>query len=71
MECPYVLGGIGIGLGLATMFYFLNIIANISDKAKIVKYITLFSYTEAADIFVTHKLDEIFFSFVSKFRYIL
>lgn len=50
-------GSFGIGLGLAAIFYFLNIIANISDKAKILKYITPFSYTEATDIFNIGKLD--------------
>lgn len=50
-------GSLGIGLGLAAMFYFLNIISNISDKAKVVKYITPFSYTEASDILTTGKLD--------------
>ncbi len=50
-------GSLGIGLGLAAIFYFLNIIANISDKAKVLKYITPFSYTEASDIFNIGKLD--------------
>lgn len=43
-------GSMGIGLGLASVFYFLNIVANISDKAKFLKYITPFGYTEGADI---------------------
>lgn len=50
-------GSLGIGLGLAAMFYFLNIIANISDKANFVKYITPFSYTEASNILTTGKLE--------------
>lgn len=50
-------GSLGIGLGLAAIFYFFNIIANISDKAKVLKYITPFSYTEASDIFNSGKLD--------------
>ena len=40
----------GIGLGLAMMLYFLNIVANITDKAAFLKYITPFGYTEGADI---------------------
>lgn len=43
-------GGIGIGLGMAALFYFLNIIANLTEDAKFLKYITPFGYTESADI---------------------
>ena len=43
-------GGMGIGLGLAIALYFLNIIANLSDKAKVLKYITPFGYAESSDI---------------------
>lgn len=43
-------GGIGIGLGTATLFYFLNIIANLTEEAKFLKYITPFGYAEGADI---------------------
>ena len=50
-------GGLGIGLGLAAVLYFLNIIANISEKAEFLKYITPFSYTEAADIIAENSLD--------------
>lgn len=50
-------GNLGVGLGLAACFYFMNIIANISDKAEFIKYLTPFSYTEASDIFTTGKLD--------------
>ena len=42
--------GMGIGLGLAMILYFLNIVANIADKAEFLKYITPFGYTEGADI---------------------
>ncbi len=44
--------GLGIGLGIATMMYFLNIIANISDQAKFLKYITPFGYANGADAFL-------------------
>ena len=42
--------GLGIGLGIAALFYFLNIIANLTEDAKFLKYITPFGYTESADI---------------------
>ena len=42
--------GIGIGIGIAAVMYFLNIIANISNSAKGLKYLTPFGYTEGADI---------------------
>ena len=32
------------------MMYFLNLIANISDKAEFLKYITTFGYAEGSDI---------------------
>lgn len=50
-------GSIGIGIGIAALLYFLNIIGNISDQAEFVKYITPFKYAEAADIISTAKLD--------------
>lgn len=43
-------GNPGIGLGLAALFYFLNIVANLTEEAKFLKYITPFGYTESADI---------------------
>ena len=42
--------GIGLGIGIAALMYFLNIVANISDDVKALKYITPFGYTEGADI---------------------
>lgn len=50
-------GSIGIGLGLALTFYFINIICNISDSAKFLRYITPFAYTEASTIISESKLD--------------
>ena len=50
-------GGLGIGLGIAAVMYFLNLIANISDSAKFLKYITPFGYTEGADIVSNASLD--------------
>lgn len=49
--------GLGIGLGLATVMYFLNIIANLSEKAEFLKYITPFGYAEGADIITNGSLD--------------
>ena len=49
--------GIGIGLGIATAMYFLNIVANISESAEFLKYITPFGYAESADIVENGCLD--------------
>lgn len=43
-------GSAGVGLGIAAMMYFLNLIANIADVAEFLKYITPFGYCEGADI---------------------
>jgi len=50
-------GSIGIGLGVAIMMYFLNLIANITEKAEFLKYITPFGYTDGADIVADGKLN--------------
>lgn len=42
--------GLGIGLGITVLMYFLNIMANLTENAKFLKYITPFGYTEGADI---------------------
>lgn len=43
-------GSTGFGLGLAAFLYFLNIVANISEEAEFVRYITPFGYADAANI---------------------
>ncbi len=43
-------GAAVIGLGMAALFYFLNIVANLTQKAGAFKYITPFGYAESADI---------------------
>lgn len=43
-------GGLGIGLGIAALLYFMNLIANLTEQAAFLKYITPFGYTEGADI---------------------
>ena len=50
-------GGIGIGLGIAAVMYFLNIVANISESVEFLKYITPFGYAEGADIITDMTLD--------------
>ena len=42
--------GLGVGIGLATVMYFINIVANITESAKDLKYITPFGFAEGADI---------------------
>lgn len=43
-------GSIGVGLGLAVMMYFLNIVSNIAKPAEFLKYITPFGYCDGANI---------------------
>ena len=50
-------GSAGVGLGIAAMMYFLNLIANIADSAEFLKYITPFGYCEGADIVSNGSLD--------------
>lgn len=50
-------GGLGIGLGMAALFYFLNIVANLTEQAEFLKYLTPFSYTESADIITNNCLN--------------
>ena len=50
-------GSTGAGLGLAAIMYFLNIIANITESAEFLKYITPFGYCEGADIVTDGCLD--------------
>lgn len=49
-------GSLGIGIGLAAGFYFMNIISNLIDETKFLKYITPFGYTESADIITNGKI---------------
>lgn len=41
---------VGIGIGIAVLMYFFNIISNISDKAEFLKYITPLRYADATQI---------------------
>ena len=48
---------VGLGLGIAVIMYFLNLISNIAEVAEFLKYITPFSYCEGADIVTNGSLD--------------
>lgn len=50
-------GSAGTGLGTAIIMYFLNLIANISERAEFLKHITPFGYAEGADIVANLRLD--------------
>ena len=50
-------GGAGIGMGLAVGMYFLDLIANMTDRAVFLKYITPFGYCGGADILTAGHLD--------------
>lgn len=50
-------GSLGVGLGIAVMLYFLNIIANLTKAAAWLKYLTPFGYAEGADIVTDGKLN--------------
>lgn len=50
-------GNVGIGLGIAALFYFLNLISNMAESAEFLKYITPFGYCEGADIIAEGRLD--------------
>lgn len=72
--------GIGIGLGLAAILYFANIICNISEKADFLKYFTPFSYAEATNIIADAAIDtkllwigiatSLLFVFLGFFKYV-
>ncbi len=54
----FVKGGyVGIGLGLALLMYFLNIVSNLMEETEFLKYITPFGYTEGADIISSRSLN--------------
>ncbi len=50
-------GGLGLGLGLAVAFYFFNLIANLTESAEFLKYLTPFGYTDSAYILNNHALE--------------
>ena len=50
-------GSVGIGLGIAAIMYFQNLIANITKAAKFLKYVTPFGYCEGDNIVTNGSLD--------------
>lgn len=50
-------GSAGLGLGAAAIFYFLNIITNLTEKAEFLKFLTPFGYTDGADIIANGKIE--------------
>ena len=44
-------------MGLAMGLYFVNILANITEEAEFLKYITPYGYAEGADILADGKLN--------------
>lgn len=50
-------GGVGIGIGLAAALYFMELIANLTEQARLFKYVTPFAYCEGADILAAGRLD--------------
>ena len=49
-------GTAGVGLGIAILFYFLHLIANISKNAKFLRYITPFAYANGTQIVAEGKI---------------
>ena len=47
----------GMGMGLAAGAYFLDLIANMTERASFLKYATPFAYCDGADILTAGKLD--------------
>ena len=50
-------GSVSLGLGIAAIMYFLNLIANIAEVVEFLKYITPYGYCEGADIVTNGRLD--------------
>lgn len=50
-------GSLGAGLGLALLLYFMNLLANISDQAQFLQWITPYAYADAASIISEGTLD--------------
>ncbi len=50
-------GSVGAGIGVAAMMYFLNLIANITESAEFLRYVTPFAYCDGAAIESDGRLD--------------
>lgn len=53
-------GSLGVGMGLAIGMYFVNILANITEEAGFLKYITPYGYAEGADILAEGELNAVY-----------
>lgn len=51
-------GSVGVGLGLAAVLYFMNLVGNLSDAAQWVRYVTPFAYAEPARLLDAMALDQ-------------
>ena len=47
---------IGLGIGVGFFFYIANILSNITEDLKFLKYFTPFSYTDSADIITNNEI---------------
>ena len=52
-------GGIGIGIGLSALFYFMNILSNITESLEFLKFITPYGYADNARIVSEGNIDAI------------
>ncbi len=50
-------GGLGIGLGIAILFYFVNIVSNLTDELEFLKYFTPFGFADGASIVADNALN--------------
>ncbi len=50
-------GSIGLGIGIAVSLYFFNIVANLTDSASFLKYLTPYGYCDGAEITAKLALD--------------
>ena len=50
-------GSVGIGLGIAVLLYFVNLVSNLTPAANFLKYFTPFAYCDGADIIASRHLD--------------
>ena len=49
--------GLGIGLGAAFVLYFMSILANLTDEAEFLRYITPFAYADATSIAASGEIE--------------
>ena len=52
-------GGIGIGIGLSALFYFMNILSNITESLEFLKFITPYGYADNARIVSEGNIDAV------------